>query len=76
VIGEQNTEDPAAFSRLLMIYMKAKRSSGASFEEINIKSDYFPSIIREILEENDFEELKKTFKDCLDASNKYCEKIK
>ena len=76
VSGEQNTEDPAAFSRLLMIYMRAERDNSFTFDEIHELSDYFPSVFRELLEEYDFWELKKIYLACLKKSNEICVSIK
>lgn len=64
---EQTPNDDALFTRICYINVPMERQWNL-FEEIKIKSDYYPSIIRYLLEKHDFNSLVETYKKILNTS--------
>jgi hypothetical protein len=71
---EQTPSDDAVFSRTCLIDVNGQRQWNL-FDEIKRKSDYYPSIIRNILEQNNFYSLIEIYKDLLIKSIQLLKKI-
>lgn len=70
---EESPNDDAVFSRVCLIDVNWNREWGANeFERIKIRSDYYWSILKELLESNDFDNLTNQYREIFIGLKKFC----